>query len=50
MSIRNHQESVFSRGTMDLITRSTACRYDHRTGNWKCVLVILRRDEGWRRE
>lgn len=31
MFIRSHQENVFSRVTMALITRSTACRYDPKT-------------------
>lgn len=31
MFIRSHQENVFSRVTMALITRSTVCRYDHKT-------------------
>jgi hypothetical protein len=38
MFIRNHQENVFSKGIMDLITRSIACRYDHRTMNWNWFL------------
>lgn len=32
MFIRNHRENVFSKETMALITRSTACRYEQRTG------------------
>lgn len=31
MFIRSHQENAFSRVTMALITRSTACRYDLKT-------------------
>lgn len=33
MFIRNHRENVFSRETMDLITRSTVCRYAPGTVN-----------------
>lgn len=48
MFIRNRRENAFSRETMALITRSTACRYGW-PQNWEltCVLVLLRRDGEW---